>query len=50
MPLAVTLKVADVPAGTLWPAGWTEIEGGRPKVTVATLLVVEPKGLETTTV
>ena len=50
MPEAVTLKVRDVPAATVCPMGWAEIEGGRPMMTVATLLVIDPNALSMTTV
>jgi hypothetical protein len=30
--------------------GWVEIEGGRPMVTVATLLVIDPNALSMVTV
>jgi hypothetical protein len=35
----------DEPAGAVCPSGWIEMEGGKPMVTVATLLVMDPKAL-----
>ncbi len=50
MPEAPTCKVTLLPEITVWLSGWSVIDGGTTKSSVATALVAEPARLVTTRV